>query len=126
LAALQERNTTLLRIVDRCYGRLPDRERIDSLLALNRYAADFPQNARSVPMKLWGDVLCRVSTDACNSFVLDLVHRAVRGRPAESRIRGGQGGKKRSLKQRKITDYFSCPSLQQQKQRKITDYFSRR
>jgi hypothetical protein len=78
-------NTTLLSIEGADYESNQDEERIGSLLALNRHGKELVGgNARSVPVELWGDVLCRVSNSGCNFFVTELVRRALFGAaPAE-------------------------------------------
>jgi hypothetical protein len=82
---LLECNTTLLSIEGVEYESNQDEERIGSLLALNRHGKELVGgNARSVPVELWGDVLCRVSNSGCNFFVTELVRRALFGAtPAE-------------------------------------------
>jgi hypothetical protein len=85
ISMLLEYNTTLVSIEGAEYESNQDEERIGSLLALNRHGKELVGgNARSVPVELWGDVLCRVSNSGCNFFVTELVRRALFGAaPAE-------------------------------------------
>ena len=73
-------NTTLQQIEGLTYESVEDEHRIRRHLLLNRYRADFVENATSsVPLEDWGDVLMRIGTEECNYFVTELAKRAVEG-----------------------------------------------
>jgi hypothetical protein len=82
---LQDCNTSLQRIEGLQYSSREHEERIDALLALNRYGLDFAANAHCVPMELWSDVLSRISTTECNYFVTKLARQALFGSQGDNR-----------------------------------------
>jgi hypothetical protein len=82
---LQDCNTSLQCIEGIRYLSREHEERIDALLALNRYGLDFAANAHRVPMECWSDVLSRISTTECNYFVTKLARQALVGSQGDNR-----------------------------------------
>jgi hypothetical protein len=99
VAMLEERNTSLKRIDGLACMSRQHEERISSLLELNRYGQEFAENFRTVPVGLWGDVLCRISTPDCNFVVTKLVRAALEPQgPSSGESREGAAAARRGIR----------------------------